>query len=139
MELAQKEDLKSYNKQFEIKKKTIIDAENKYNKLITEINALEKTIKDNFTSGLFQEALLNCDQIVKISRFIGKNKYVDMYSQLGDEIKAKLREYQQFKTLRNSVVALNEDGLGALDDDNFEHVLENYKKIKKLLNAFLKV
>lgn len=139
MELAQKEDLKSYNKQFEIKKKTIIDAENKYNKLITEINALEKTIKDNFTSGLFQEALLNCDQIVKISRFIGKNKYVDMYSQLGDEIKAKLREYQQFKTLRNSVVALNEDGLGALDDENFEHVLENYKKIKKLLNAFLKV
>jgi len=133
------EDLVSYNRQFEMKKKTIVDAENKYNKLITEINTLEKTIRDNFSSGLFQEALLNCDQIVKISRFIGKQQYVDMYSQLGDDIKIKLREYQQFKTMRNSVIALNEDAMGALEEDNFEHVLENYKKIKELLNALIKV
>ena len=139
MELVENEDLVSYNRQFEMKKKTIIDAENKYNKLITEINTLEITIRDNFSSGLFQEALLNCDKIVKISRFIGKDKYVEMYSQLSDDIKIKLREYQQFKTMRNSVFALNEDCLGALEDDNFEHVLENYKRIKELLNAFLKV
>ena len=139
MELMDKEDLISYNRQFEMKKKTIIDAENKYNKLITEINTLEIIIKDNISSGLFQEALSNCDQIVKISRFIGKVKYAEMYSQLSDDIKIKLREYQQFKTLRNSVFALNEDCLGALEEDNFEHVLENYKRIKELLNAFLKV
>ena len=139
MELMDKEDLISYNRQFEMKKKTIIDAENKYNKLITEINTLEIIIKDNISSGLFQEALSNCDQIVKISRFIGKDKHVEMYSQLSDDIKIKLREYQQFKTMRNSVFALNEDCLGALEEDNFEHVLENYKRIKELLNAFLKV
>ncbi|MHA1375869.1 MAG: hypothetical protein ACTSR7_16445 [Promethearchaeota archaeon] len=139
IELVENEDLVSYNRQFEMKKKTIVDAENKYNKLITEINTLEKTIRDNFSSGLFQEALLNCDQIVKISRFIGKQQYVDMYSQLGDDIKIKLREYQQFKTMRNSVIALNEDAMGALEEDNFEHVLENYKKIKELLNALIKV
>jgi hypothetical protein len=139
MELMDKEDLISYNRQFEMKKKTIIDAENKYNKLITEINTLEIIIKDNISSGLFQETLSNCDQIVKISRFIGKDKYVEMYSQLSDDIKIKLREYQQFKTMRNSVFALNEDCLGALEEDNFEHVLENYKRIRELLNAFLKV
>ena len=139
IKLMEKEDLLSYNKQFEMKKKTIIDAENKYNKLITEIDTLEITIKDNISSGRFQEALLNCEQIVKISRFIGKTKIVDMYSQLGDDIKIKLREYQQFKAMKNSVVALNEDCLGALDAENFEHVLENYKKIKELLNIFLKV
>ena len=139
MELMDKEDLISYNRQFEMKKKTIIDAENKYNKLITEINTLEIIIKDNISSGLFQQALSNCDQIVKISRFIGKDKHVEMYSQLSDDIKIKLREYQQFKTMRNSVFALNEDCLGALEEDNFEHVLENYKRIKELLNAFLKV
>ncbi|MCJ7649722.1 MAG: hypothetical protein MUP85_13990, partial [Candidatus Lokiarchaeota archaeon] len=139
MELMDKEDLISYNRQFEMKKKTIIDAENKYNKLITEINTLEIIIKDNISSGLFQESLSNCDQIVKISRFIGKDKYVEMYSQLSDDIKIKLREYQQFKTMRNSVFALNEDCLGALEEDNFEHVLENYKRIRELLNAFLKV
>jgi len=138
MELAQKENLISYSKQFEIKKKAIVDAENKYNKLINEIITLETTIKDNISLGLFQEALLNCDQIVKISRFVGKQKYVEMYSQLGDDINTKLREYQQFKTMRNSVVALNEDGLLALNENNFEHLLENYKKIKVLLNAFLK-
>ena len=139
IKLMEKEDLLSYNKQFEMKKKTIIDAENKYNKLITEIDTLEITIKDNISSGRFHEALLNCEQIVKISRFIGKTKIVDMYSQLGDDIKIKLREYQQFKAMKNSVVALNEDCLGALDAENFEHVLENYKKIKELLNIFLKV
>lgn len=138
MELVENEDLVSYNRQFEMKKKTIIDAENKYNKLITEINTLEITIRDNFSSGLFQEALLNCDKIVKISRFIGKQEYVEMYSQLGADIKIKLREYQQFKTLKNSVIALNEDGLDALDkNEDFERLLENYKKIKELLNAFL--
>jgi len=41
--------------------------------------------------------------------------------------------------LKNSVVALNEDCLDALDQDNYEHVLENYKKIKELINIFLKV
>ncbi len=138
MELVENEDLVSYNRQFEMKKKTIIDAENKYNKLITEINTLEITIRDNFSSGLFQEALLNCDKIVKISRFIGKQEYVEMYSQLGADIKIKLREYQQFKTMKNSVIALNEDGLDALDkNEDFERLLENYKKIKELLNAFL--
>ena len=61
-----------------------------------------------------------------------------MYSQLGNDIKIKLREYQQFKTMKNSVIALNEDGLDALDkNEDFERLLENYKKIKELLNAFL--
>ncbi|MHA1670034.1 MAG: hypothetical protein ACTSV5_05575 [Promethearchaeota archaeon] len=138
MELVGKENLNSYIKQFEMKKKAIIDAENKYNKLITEIDALEITIKDNISSGRFQEVLLNCDQIIKISRFIGKQQYVDIYSQLSDDIKTKLREYQQFKTMKNSVIALNEDAIGGLDKDNFELVLENYKRIKELLNVFLK-
>lgn len=139
IELMEKEDLHSYDKQFEMKKKTIIDAENKYNKLVSEINTLEVSIKDNISSGHFQEALLNCDQIIKVSRFIGKHQLVKIYSQLGDDIKNKLREYQQFQTVKNSVIALNEDGLNALDEDNFEHMLENYKKIKELLDAFLKV
>ncbi len=139
MELMDKEDIISYNKQLEIKKKAIIDAEKKYYNLNSEINTLEIAIKENISSGLFQEALLNCDQIVKIARFIGKQQIVGMYSQLGDDLKIKLREYQQFNTLKNSVVALNEDCLGALDQENYEHVLENYKKIKELINKFLKI
>lgn len=139
MELMDKEDIISYNKQLEIKKKAIIDAEKKYYNLNSEINTLEIAIKENISSGLFQEALLNCEQIVKIARFIGKQQIVGMYSQLGDDLKIKLREYQQFNTLKNSVVALNEDCLGALDQENYEHVLENYKKIKELINKFLKI
>jgi len=139
MELMDKEDIISYNKQLEIKKKAIIDAEKKYYNLNSEINTLEIAIKENISSGLFQEALLNCEQIVKIARFIGKQQIVGMYSQLGDDLKIKLREYQQFNTLKNSVVALNEDCLGALDQENYAHVLENYKKIKELINKFLKI
>lgn len=122
-----------YLKQFELKKKALIDAEEKYNKLFNDMEILEDNIRNNISNGLFSDAMNDCEQIIKISRFIGQEKYVDLYSQLLKEIKEKIRKFRHLEDAKNVVRSLVEQALIALKNDDFNKSLVFFKEMRRIL------
>ena len=127
-----------YLKQFELKKRALIDAEEKYNKLFNDIESLETSIRNNISSGSFSDAMNNCEQIVKISRFIGQDKYVEMYSHLLKEIKDRIRKYRRLEDVKNIIGSIAEQALIALKDEDFPKSLGYFKKMKNILIEYNK-
>ncbi|MFX1589793.1 MAG: hypothetical protein ACFFC1_16725, partial [Promethearchaeota archaeon] len=109
----------------------------KYNKLLNDVKSLEEEVKHNLSNYLFEKAQENCEQIIKISRFIGKNDYVKMYTELNDEIKQKLREFNLLEKLKRNVKDLNSQGLAFLSEGDLNEALTKFKKIKEHLESFL--
>jgi len=136
LELTEKEDLPEYKKKIISKMKSTIDAEQKYKKLLDDIKDLEEFVKKNLSKGLFEEALKNCEQIVKISRFIGKSEYANTYSQFSEDIKQKIRQYNRLESVKLKVKSLNFQGLDALGKGEFSEALERYKEIRSQLRKF---
>lgn len=134
---VKEKDLTYYERNLSSKKKTILDAEEKYNKLLNDVKSLEEEVKHNLSNYLFEKAQENCEQIIKISRFIGKNDYVKMYTELNDEIKQKLREFNLLEKLKRNVKDLNSQGLAFLSEGDLNEALTKFKKIKEHLESFL--
>ncbi len=122
-----------YIKDFEIKKKTLIDAEEKYNKLFNDMENLELSIRTSISDGLFSKAMNECEQIIKISRFIGQQRYVDMYSELLNQIKVKIQKFRQLKETTTIINSLAKEAVQALKNENFNKSLVYFKEIRKLL------
>jgi hypothetical protein len=136
IKLAKNKNLTNYEKTLSAKKKTIIDAEEKYNKLLNDIEELEEYVKKNLSNFSFKNALNNCEEIIKISRFIGKSDYVNIYTQLSNDIKEKLRRFNRLEKLKRNVKDLNSQGLAFLDESDFQEALIKFKEIKKQLESF---
>ncbi|MFW9938102.1 MAG: hypothetical protein ACFFD5_10670 [Candidatus Thorarchaeota archaeon] len=134
---VKEKDLTYYERNLSSKKKTVLDAEEKYNKLLNDVKSLEEEVKLNLSNYLFEKAQENCEQIIKISRFIGKNDYVKMYTELNDEIKQKLREFNLLEKLKRNVKDLNSQGLAFLSEGDLNEALTKFKKIKEHLESFL--
>ena len=122
-----------YIKEFELKRKSLIDAEEKYNKLFNDMEKLELDIRESISNGLFSKAMNECEQIIKISRFIGQQKYVEMYSELLNQIKVKIQKYRQLKEVETIISSLAEQAILALKIENFDKSLVFFKEMKKLL------
>jgi hypothetical protein len=122
-----------YIKDFEIKKKTLIDAEEKYNKLFNDMENLELSIRTSISDGLFSKAMNECEQIIKISRFIGQQRYVDMYSELLNQIKVKIQKFRQLKETTTIINSLAKEAVQALKNENFNKSLVYFKEMRKLL------
>jgi hypothetical protein len=122
-----------YIKEFEIKKKSLIDAEEKYNKLFNDMENLELSIRNSISNGLFSKAMNECEQIIKVSRFIGQQRYVDMYSELLNQIKLKVQKFRQLKEVEAIINSLAEEAIKALNNENFNKSLVFFKEMRELL------
>jgi len=125
-----------YLKEFKLKRKSLVDAEEKYNKLFNDMEKLEIDIRNSISNGLFSKAMNECEQIIKISRFIGQQKYVDMYSEVLNQIKEKVRNFRHLKEVENIINSLAEEAIIALNNENFNKSLVFFKEMRKLLNEY---
>ncbi|MFW9946548.1 MAG: hypothetical protein ACFFDX_06930, partial [Candidatus Odinarchaeota archaeon] len=125
-----------YKKEAKIKERSILDAEQKYNKLLNDIETLENLVEENIKKFLFNDAINNCKQIIKISRFIGKINYVDKYSKYITDIENKVQEYDKFEHFRGNILSVNKEALNALNMGDFSLALNKFKEIREKLVNF---
>lgn len=135
-QVVEEKNLEIYKKDLKVKEKSILDAEQKYNKLVKDIENIEGLVEKNIKNFLFNEAIENCNQIVKISRFIGKENYVNKYSEYIEDIKNKIKDFNEFENLRMSIITLNSEALSAVNKEDFELALNKFKEIKEKLETF---
>jgi len=137
-QIIEEKSFTDYKKDIKIKERSILDAEQKYNKLLKDIEDLENLIEENIKNFLFNDAINNCKQIVKISRFIGKSNYVDKYSKYIADIEAKIQEYDKFENFRGNLISMNKEALNALNKGDFSLALNKFKEIREKLVNFTK-
>ena len=135
IEFLQKEDFLDYQQKLKIKMKSLIDAEDKYLKLEEDVKDLESDIKQNVSQNQFEQAINNIKKIIKISRFIGKNHYLEKYTEYIDIIENKIREVSKIEELKIKVTTLNVQGIEALKYDDYSGALEIFKEILSQLKA----
>jgi hypothetical protein len=135
IKFLQKEDFLDYQQKLKIKMKSLIDAEDKYLKLEEDLKDLESEIKQNVSQNQFEQAINNIKKIIKISRFIGKNHYLEKYTEYIDIIENKIREVSKMEDLKTRVNNLNVQGIEALKYDDYSGALEIFKEILSQLKA----
>ena len=135
-QIIEEKSFADYKKEMQIKERSILDAEQKYNKLLKDIESLENLIEENIKNFLFNDAINNCKQVIKISRFIGKLNYVDKYSKYIADIEAKIQAYDKFENLRGNLISMNKEALSALDKGDFSLALNKFKEIREKLVNF---
>ena len=135
IKFLQKEDFLDYQQKLKIKMKSLIDAEDKYLKLEEDLKVLESEIKQNVSQNQFEQAIDNIKKIIKISRFIGKNHYLEKYTKYIDIIENKIREISKIEELKTNVNNLNVQGIEALKYDDYSGALEIFKEILSQLKA----
>jgi len=135
IEFLQKEDFLDSQQKLKIKMKSLIDAEDKYLKLEKDLKNLEGEIKQNVSQNQFEQAINNIKKIIKISRFIGKNHYLEKYTEYIDIIENKIREVSKIEELKTKVNNLNFQGIEALKYDDYSGALEIFKEILNQLKA----
>ena len=135
IEFLLKEDFLDYQQKLKIKMKSLIDAEDKYLKLEEDLKDLESEIKQNVAQNQFEQAINNIKKIIKISRFIGKNHYLEKYTEYIDIIENKIREVSKIEELKTNVNNLNVQGIEALKYDDYSGALKIFKEILGQLKA----
>ena len=135
IEFLQKEDFLNSQQKLKIKMKSLIDAEGKYIKLEEELKDLESEIKQNVSQNQFEQAINNIKKIIKISRFIGKNHYLEKYTEYIDIIENKIREVSKSEEFKTKINNLNIQGIEALKYDDYTGALKIFKEILNQLKA----
>ncbi|MFW9771503.1 MAG: hypothetical protein ACFFFB_12785 [Candidatus Heimdallarchaeota archaeon] len=135
-QIIQEKALPNFEKEIKIKERSIVDAKQKYNKLKKDIEDLEILVEENIKRFLFDEAIDNCNQIIKISRFIGKEDYVNKYSEYIKDIKRRIQEFNEYEKFRMIIINLNSEATDAIKKDNFELALSKFKEIKEKIAQF---
>lgn len=136
-QIVEEKSLGNFKKEIKLKKRSILDAKQKYNKLMQDIEHLEILVEENIKKFLFNDAIDNCNQIIKIARFIGKKNYVDKYSEYINDIKKKIKDFNEFEKLRILIIKLNSEAIKALNKEDFELALKRFKEIKEKLTFFI--
>jgi len=135
IEFLRKEDFLDSQQKLKIKMKSLIDAEDKYLKLENDLKDLESEIKQNVSQNQFEQAIDNIKKIIKISRFIGKNHYLEKYTEYIDIIENKIREVSKSEEFKTKINNLNIQGIEALKYDDYSGALEIFKEILNLLKT----
>ena len=133
IDLLHKSDFSDYSQKLEAKLKYVVDAESKYLKLEGDINELERNIKQNVSQNQFKEAINNINQIIKISRFIGKTNYLENYAKYIDILEEKIKINSKIEDANYIVKKLNVQGMEALKSEDYIVSLEIYKRIVDLI------
>ncbi|MBY9020330.1 MAG: hypothetical protein KGD67_04670, partial [Candidatus Lokiarchaeota archaeon] len=133
IQYLEKEGHTEYNQKIEAKKKYFLDAQSKYLKLDDDLKALELLIKDNIIHNHFKQAIDNINQIIKISRFIGKTKNVERFNEYIETIERKINLVSETEKIANEVKELNFQGIRALKNENYDNSLLIFKEIMELI------
>ncbi len=133
IDLLHKSDFPDYSRKLEAKLKYVVDAESKYLKLEGDINELERNIKQNISQNQFKEAINNINQIIKVSRFIGKTNYLENYTKYIDILEEKIKINSKIEDTSYIVKKLNVQGIEALKSEDYIVSLEIYKRIVDLI------
>jgi len=133
IDLLHKSDFSDYSQKLEAKLKYVVDAESKYLKLEGDINELERNIKQNVSQNQFKEAINNINQIIKISRFIGKTNYLENYGKYIDILEEKIKINSKIEDTNYIVKKLNVQAMEALKHEDYIVSLEIYKRIVDLI------
>ena len=135
IELLQKSDFSDYIQKLKAKLKHVVDAESKYLKLEEDIKELEGRINLNISQNQFREAINNINQIIKISRFIGKADQLDEYSGYIEILEKKINKISEIAETSNLVRKYNIQGIEALKRENFDESLKIFKKIVGIIKT----
>ena len=131
----EKESLPEYNQKIEAKKKFILDAESKYLKLEDDLKALEVLIKDNIARNHFKQAISNINQLIKISRFIGKTKNIEKFNGYINTLDKKIKMVAEAEKIANRVKELNSEAIKALKEEEYDNSLLIFKEIIEIIKA----
>ncbi|MFX1257875.1 MAG: hypothetical protein ACFFAN_08455 [Promethearchaeota archaeon] len=89
--------VEKYSKFKEELKKELLSAKEKYEKLLRELEDLEKEFKDNRQSGNNKAALKNCERIMEIADSVGKNDLIVKYSKIYEQVNKEIEEKESAK------------------------------------------
>jgi len=121
----------------ETKMKSVIDAEAKYAQLEKDLRELEELVKLNVSKNLFQNAINNLNQMIKISRFIGETQFLDKYTKYVEEIENKINNIKRNETTKNTIKTLNIQGIEAIKREEFSNAIQRFEDIVNLLNKII--
>ncbi|MFX1380816.1 MAG: hypothetical protein ACFFBP_00110 [Promethearchaeota archaeon] len=102
-----------------------------------EIEALKNQLKQCFKENRLEEAVAQCNEIIKISQEHGLSDIKEHHEQLLKEMRVDIvlrEEKEKFDILKEKVLKLNEEGLESLDDNDINKALGKYKEIKTLIS-----
>jgi hypothetical protein len=133
IDLLHKSEFSNYSQKLEVKLKYVVDAESKYLKLEEDLKELERKINQNVSRNEFKEAINNINQIIKISRFIGKTNYLENYAKYIDILEQKIKKNSKIEDTSYIVKKLNAQGIEALKNEDYIVSLEIYKRIVDLI------
>ena len=133
IDLLHKSEFSNYSQKLEAKLKYVVDAESKYLKLEEDLKELERKINQNVSRNEFKEAINNINQIIKISRFIGKTNYLENYAKYIDILEQKIKKNSKIEDTSYIVKKLNAQGIEALKNEDYIVSLEIYKRIVDLI------
>ena len=141
--LLKEGELPDYKEQLDNEIKEIKVAQENCAKLDNKLKILEKELEENQKKELFDIAIENCKEIVKISQELGnkaiEDRYTDILRDLKEKIeririeKEKLMELSRMEEIKISVSALNTEGLNALNSGDTREALKKYKEIRTIL------
>ncbi|MFX0072564.1 MAG: hypothetical protein ACFFAO_15875 [Candidatus Hermodarchaeota archaeon] len=141
------QDFPEYKKELEDEINSIIMMKEDYDKLISQINELDKELRIYLENKNLNESLNLCEKILEISALINSNDMKNKYSLILEEIRgeiadkevleqekeSKLRLLKQFK---NNIKELNKEGLSSLNKGAITDCYEIYSKIITLFENF---
>lgn len=135
--LVNKDRSLEYKQRIETKMKSIIDAEAKYAQLEKDLRELEDQVKLNVSKNLFQNAINNLNQMIKISRFIGETQFLDKYTKYVEEIENKINNIKRNETTKNTIKILNVQGNEAIKREEFSNAIQKFKDIVNMLKKII--
>jgi len=133
IDLLHKSNFSDYIQKLEAKLKYVVDAESKYLKLEEDVKELERNINLNVSRNQFKSAIDNINQIIKISRFIGKTNYLENYTKYIDILEEKINKTSEIEDTSYIVKKLNIQGIESLKNEDYIVALEIYRKILDLI------
>ena len=129
LEDVKERNLTKYASVIEQKLKNIIDAQTKYKDLEKELNELEAKVAENVSQNLFKLAMDNINQIIKISRFIGKTQNLEKYTKYIEEIEQRIKQIKIEQEISENVKILNIKAVRALKKGAFSNALNAFEEI----------
>ncbi len=126
LELLQNENLPEYKK-LDLKRKELIDAEEKYKRINDEISRLGTEIKNNLKAKNVNAALQNCEKIIEISEPLGIKWAIDKYTLAIEEIKREISDIKEI--IKN----LDEECSKLVDRFQFEDAISKIDSMLELL------
>ncbi len=97
IESIQDKDILEYSNKIKEKKSEILSAQEEYNSKIEKINVLEEKFNENRRNNHLNAAIINCENILKISESIKKHETLLKYSQILDQINNEMEEINRLE------------------------------------------